>query len=192
MSSASSDQKDTDNAAATTYGSNASSSYGSASGDTSNYLSNVNSALSEGNPYQTTEYKTNQNLETSGAMDSANTAAQQKEQSTVAKTGTNSAALANTVSENARSGQRQMTDYNATRDTQNENSWQNEKQNLLGDEAKGAEIESGLYSTSVNGQDSALSSATSAANAEQSSTDSLFGSAIGAAGTVGGGYFTRR
>jgi len=191
MSSAAGDQAAVADDAATTNGTNAASSYSSASGDVSNYLSNVNSTLSAGNPYQSKDYLTQQNLDTSGAMNSANTAAQQKEQGTVARTGTNSAALASTVSENARAGQRDMTDYNATRNTENESKWENEKQSLLGDEATGASLESNLYSTSLNGQNSALSTAQQGADAQEQATNGMIDAGIGAVGTAAGGYLSK-
>jgi cytidine deaminase len=161
-SSSAGNQGDLDNSYAATDATNAASSYSSASGDIGNYLSNVNSTLSAGNPFQSKDYLSKQNLETSGAMHSANTAEKQALGSTVAKTGTNSAAMAGTVASSAREGQRDLTNYNASRDTSNENTWLNQQDKLLGDEATGAGMESSLYSSSLNAEDSALSSATTA------------------------------
>jgi hypothetical protein len=192
MSSAAADQKNLDNAAATTDATNAASSYSTASGDIGNYMSNVNSALSAGNPFESKDYLTQQNLETSGDMNSQNDAAQQQEQSTVARTGTNSAALPAEIAEQRRQGQRDLTQYNAGRDTANENTWLNQQDKLLGDQATGAGLESNLYSTSLNGQDSNLGYATNAADAENAATNGMIDAGIGAVGTAAGGYLSKK
>lgn len=192
MSSAAGNQAGIANSAATTDAGNASTAFGSAQGDIGNYMSNVNSALAAGNPFESKDYLTQQNLDTSGAMNSANTAAQQQEQGTVARTGTNSAALASDVAENARAGQRDLTQYNAGRNTSNENTWLNQQDKLLGDQAQGASEEAGLYSTSLGGQNSTLSTAQTGADAQEKATDGMIDAGIGAAGTVAGGYLSGR
>ncbi len=55
--------------------------------DIGSYMSNVNSQLAAGNPYQSKSYLTNQNLQTSGAMNSTNDAAQQQLRDTALRTG---------------------------------------------------------------------------------------------------------
>jgi hypothetical protein len=188
LSNAAGDQAKVANAAAATDASNASTAYGAASGDIGTYLSNVNSTLAAGNPFQSKDYLTNQNLQTSGAMNSANNAEQQLLGSTVAKTGTNSAALADTEASSARQGQRDLTQYNAGRDTSNEDTYLNQQDKLLGDEATGASQEAGLYSTSLGGQNSALGTAQQGEDAQEQADDGMINAGVGAAGTVAGGY----
>lgn len=188
MSNAAGNQAQIANAAASNDQNNATAAYGQAQGDIGEYMSNVNSALAAGNPFESKDYLTQQNLATSGAMNSQNTAAQQQEQATVARTGTNSAALANDVAENARAGQRDLTQYNAGRDTANENSWLNQQDKLLGDQARGASEEAGLYGTSVGGQDSTLSTAQTGEDEQENENDKMIQAGIGAAGTFAGGF----
>jgi hypothetical protein len=151
-------------------------------------MSNVNSALAAGNPFESKAYLTQQNLATSGAMNSENDAAKQALESGVARTGTNSAALPNEEASIARQGQRDLTNYNATRDTQNENTWLNQQDKLLQDEQAGANSEAGIYGTSLGAQSSDLSSMTQADDAEQKAELALVGDAVGAGGSVGGAY----
>ncbi len=188
MSNAAGDQAAKANQAATTDAGNAAESFGSAQGDIGTYLSNVNSALSAGNPFESKDYLTQQNLDTSGAMNSANTAAQQQEQGTVARTGTNSAALASDVAENARAGQRDLTQYNAGRNTANENTWLNQQDKLLGDQAQGASEEAGLYSTSLGGQNSTLNTAQQGEDYQEGQDNGMTKAGIQAAGTVAGAF----
>jgi hypothetical protein len=103
--------------------------------------------------------------------------------STVAKTGTNTAALANTVASSARQGQRDLTSYNAGRDTSNENTWLQQQDKLLGDEATGSSQEAGLYGTSLSGQDSTLGTAQSGANTETDQNDEMIDTGIKVAGS---------
>ena len=188
MSNAAGQQAQVANAAATQDATNAASAYGSAQGDIGQYLSNVNSTLAAGNPYQSKDYLTQQNLETSGAMNAANDAAQQQEQATVARTGTNSAALPNEIASQARAGQRQLTDYNATRNTENEGKWLGEQQNLLSDQREGAGLEAGLYGTSIGGQDSTLGTAQEGEDAQSRLNDQEINDAVSAAGTAAGAF----
>lgn len=175
-----------DEAAANQNENNAATALGAYQGDISSYLGNVNSVLAEGNPFESKNYLTQQNLETSGAMNSADTAANQQLQSTAAKTGTNTAALANEEGSIARAGQRDLTQYNAGRDTANENTWLQEQQELLGDQEKGAASEAGVFGAATSGQSSDLSSMTQADDAEDQMWASIAGSALGGAG-VGAG-----
>ena len=178
----------TDQAAYNKNAGNADTTLGNYQGTENEYLSNVNSALAAGNPYQSKDYLTQQNIATSGAMNSQNDAAQQAEQATVARTGTNSAALPAEIAAQARAGQRQMTDYNATRDTQNEDKWLGQRQQLLGDQQAGANSEAGVYGTTQGGANSALGDYTSAANADQQAKNSVINGLTQAAGTVAGGW----
>ena len=188
MSNAAGNQAQVANAAATEDADNAAAAYGGAQGDISNYLSNVNSTLAAGNPYQAKDYLTQQNLETSGAMNAENDAARQQEQQTVARTGTNSAALANDVASSARAGQRQLTQYTAGQNTANEGKWLDEQQNLLGDQARGAGMEEGLYGTSVSGQDSTLGTAQTGEDEQESQNNAMTGNTIRAVGTGAGAF----
>jgi hypothetical protein len=176
MSSAAGNQAATENAAAATSKDNASNALSAYNNDISEYMGNVNSALSQGNPYQSKDYLTQQNIDTSGAMNSENNANQQALGSTVAKTGTNSAALANTISSSKREGQRDLTQYNAGRDTSNEHAWQSEKQGLLQDELGGTNSEAGVYGSSLNSEDSLYGTAQSGENAQtQANNAATFG-----------------
>jgi len=188
MSNAAGNQAQVADAAATSDSDRAAAAFGAAQGDIGSYLSNVNSAIAAGNPYESKDYLTEQNLATSGAMNSENDAAKQQEQQTVARTGTNSAALANTVSENARAGQRDLTQYNAQRDTQNEQSWLNQQDKLLSDQAQGAGEEGSLYATGTSGQDSTLSTAQQGEDAQTQADNGMIDAGIGAAGAGLGGY----
>lgn len=192
MSNAAGNQAAVANSAADTDATNAGAAYGQAQGDIGNYLSNVNSALAAGNPFESKDYLTQQNLETSGAMNSEDDAAKQQEQATVARTGTNSAALSNDVAENARAGQRDLTQYNAGRDTSNENTWLNQQDKLLGDEATGSSEEAGLYGTSVGAQDSTLNTAQQGEDEQEQANDGMIDAGIGAAGAGVGGYLAGR
>ena len=188
MSSAAGDQAGIANSAATTDAGNASTAFGSAQGDIGNYMSNVNSALAAGNPFESKDYLTQQNLDTSGAMNSANTAAQQQEQGTVARAGTNSAALASDVAENARAGQRDLTQYNAGQNTANENTWLNQQDRLLGDQAQGASEEAGLYGTSVGAQDSTLNTAQEGEDYQEGQNNQMINAGIQAGGVAAGAF----
>lgn len=176
------------NNAASTDASNAASSYGAASGDIGTYLSNVNSQLSAGNPFESKSYLTQQNLSTSGAMNSANTAEKAALGQTAARTGTNTAALANTEASSARQGQRDLTQYNAGAQQQNENTWLNQQDKLLGDEATGSSQEAGLYGTSLSGQDSTLGTAQQGADAEEAGINGMIDSGLAAGGAVGAAF----
>lgn len=188
MSNAAGSQAQVANAAASTDASSAASSFGAASGDIGTYLSNVNSTLAAGNPFESKTYLTNQNLETSGAMNSADAAAKQQQQQTVARTGTNTAALANDEAATARTGQRDLTAYNAGRDTANETTWLGQQDKLLGDEATGASEEAGLYGTSLSGEDSTLGTAQTGEDEQGKENDAEINSGIKAGGTFLGGF----
>ncbi len=154
--------------------------------DIGNYNSNVNATLAAGNPYQSRSYLQNQNLQTSGAMDSANTRENQQLRDTARRAGTNTAAIAGTEAESARAGQRDLTQYNAQRDTSNEDKWLQEQQGLLKDQLAGANSEAGVFGTEVGAANNALSNYTSAENAEDQLWASLGGAAATGAG-VGAG-----
>lgn len=178
-----------DQAAANTDSAAAAGSLGSYQGDIGDYMSNVNSALAAGNPFESKDYLTQQNLTTSGAMNSENDATKQALQQTAAKTGTNTAALANTEADSARQGQRDLTQYNAGRDTANENTWLSQQDKLMGDQLEGANSEAGVYGTSIGGQNSTLSSMTQADDAENQMWAGLGAAAMGGLGTGLGGAF---
>jgi hypothetical protein len=185
----SNDATTVDKQAADVNGSDAQTALGSANGDLADYMSNVNSRLSAGNPYESKDYLTKQNLQTSGAMNSENDAADQALQSTVARTGTNSAALANTEAEAGRAGQRDLTNYTAGRDTANEDKWLQEQDALTKDQLAGANAESGLYGTALGGQNSNLHDYTSAENAQDQMWAQLGSAAMTGAGAGLGGAF---
>lgn len=188
MSSAAGDQAAIANQGATTDAGNASTAFGSAQGDLAGYMSNVNSALAKGNPFEAKDYLTQQNLQTSGSMNSQNDTAQQQEQATVARTGTNSAALPAEIAEQRRAGQRDLTDYTAGRDTANETTWLGQQDKLFNDQARGASEEAGLYGTALGGQDSKLSTAQTGMDAQEAADDGMIDAGIQAAGSVAGGF----
>jgi hypothetical protein len=111
---------------------------GSYNADLGTYMSNVNSSLAAGNPYQSTAYKTAQNLETSGAMHSADTAAKTATRGAALRTGQNAAAVNASVSENALEAARTQDTFNASRDTANDQAWEQEKGDLMKDQLAGA------------------------------------------------------
>ena len=184
----SNDAGSADSAAAKQDSTDAQGALGAATGDISDYMSNVNSQLAEGNPYESKAYLTQQNLATSGAMNSENDAADQALNSEVARTGTNTAALAGDEAENARQGQRDLTNYTATRDTQNQDKWQQDQQNLDRDQLAGAQEEGSLYGTAIGGQDSTLGSATTAQDAEDAMWAQMASGAATGAGTAIAGF----
>lgn len=178
-----------DKQAADTSSSDASGSLGAYQGDISDYMSNVNSAIAAGNPYESKDYLTKQNLETSGAMNSEKDAADQALNTTAARTGTNTAALAGEEADIARTGERDLTGYNAGRDTANAHDWESEKQGLMGDQLAGANSEAGVYGTATGGRDSALSSMTQADDAENQMWAGLGESAMsGLSGGLGAAF----
>ena len=185
----SNDASSTDESAASQDSTNAQGALGGANSDIADYMSNVNSQLSAGNPYESQSYLQNQNLETSGAMDSEKDAADQELGSTVARTGTNSAALADTEAESARQGQRDLTQYTAGQNAANENSWLQDQQSLDKDQLAEADAEAGLYSTATGGQNSTLSSMTNADDAEDQMWAQLGSAAMTGAGAGMGGAF---
>jgi hypothetical protein len=150
-------------------------------GDINNYTSNVNSQIAQGNPYQSKAYLQNQNIATSGAANSADTAGNQAVRDTALRTGTNTASVAATQADNARQSQRTVTDYNATRDTANQDKWEQDQQALNQDQLAGANSEEGMFNGATSGRDSALGDLTSI----QNSQDALWQAGIGAVGGAG-------
>lgn len=121
-------------------------------------------------------------------MNAQNDAEKQALGQTAARTGTNTAALANTVASSARQGQRDLTQYNAGRDTANENTWLQQQDKLLGDEATGSSQEAGLYGTSIGAQDSTLNTAQTGEDTQSEENDKMIDSAISSAGGVAGAF----
>lgn len=155
--------------------------------DINNYNSNVNSQIAQGNPYQSRAYLQNQNLQTSGAMNAANTKANQQVRDTALRTGTNTAAVAAQQAENARAGQRQVTDYNAARDTANTDKWEQDQQRLNEQQLAGANSEEGMFGSNVSGRNNSLDNLTNL----QAQQDALWQAGIGAVGAAGAGAATK-
>ena len=155
--------------------------------DINNYNSNVNSQIAAGNPYQSKAYLQNQNIQTSGAANAANTAGNQAVRDTALRTGENSAAVAATQADNARQTARTVTDYNATRDTANQDKWEADQQSLNKDQLAGASSEAGMFGTSTSGRDASLSDLTTI----QGQQDALWQAGIGAVGAAGAGAATK-
>lgn len=150
--------------------------------DMGSYMSNVNSTLAAGNPYQSKSYLQNQNLETSGAMNAANNKAQQQVRDTALRTGTNTAAVAGEVAANRQQGQRDLTNYNATRDTANEDKWLTQQNALRGQQLAGANSEAGVYGASTSGRSDSLNNLTNIQNSEMEDWTKLGTSAMQGAG----------
>ena len=151
-------------------------------GDINNYNSNVNSQIAAGNPYQSKAYLQNQNIQTSGAANAAKTAGNQAVRDTALRTGENSAAVAATQADNARQSARTVTDYNATRDTANQDKWEQDQQKLNEQQLQGANSEAQMFGTSTSGGDASLGDLTTI----QGQQDALWQAGIGAAGLAGG------
>jgi hypothetical protein len=150
----------------------------------SGYMSNVNSTLAGGDPYKSTPYLTNQNILTSGAMNSAGNKANQENRDVALRTGTNTAAVQASRDANAQQASRDLTTYNASRDTENEDKWLQMQDRLRQEQLAGANSEANVYGTSVQGRGNSLNNLTSIQNSE----DALWGSAIsGVAGAAGAG-----
>lgn len=158
---------------------------GNYNSDISGYMSNVNGAIAAGNPYESQSYLTNRNIATSGAMNSADTAANAATRDAALRTGTNTAAVAAERSQNSQNSQRQLTNYNATSDTQNEDKWIADQQSLRQDQLAGASSEAGVYGTSVSGNSDALNNLQSGQNAEDQEWAQLGSAALGAGGAAG-------
>jgi hypothetical protein len=158
-------------------------------------LNNANSEMSaanndisnlEGNnPYTSKSYQQNQNLLTSAAMNSQDTAAKQQLNNAALQTGTNTAALGRTIASNARAGQRTMNDFNAQTATNNVDKATALQQGLIQDRAGLANTNAGLYSTATGGQDSNINALTNL----QGQNEQMWGNVIGGvAGGVGSAF----
>lgn len=150
--------------------------------DIGTFTSNVNSQIAAGNPYESQPYKTEQNITTSGAMNSANTAANAATRDAALRTGTNTAAVSAQRAENARAGQRQSDQFNAATDTSNEDKWLQQQNTLTNQQLQGAQSEAGIYGSSIGGSNAAIGNLTSL----QGQDDALWQSAIGAGGVAAG------
>lgn len=124
--------------------------------------SNVNASLAAGNPYQTQQYKTNQNLQTSAAMHSTADAATEANQQAAARTGQNAAAVPAQSAQNQRNAQQTMDTYDAARDTSNEQAWQGQKQQLLGDQIQLAGQSAGATGAALGAENTANKNLTDA------------------------------
>jgi hypothetical protein len=161
---------------------------GNADAGIADYMSNVNSQIAAGNPYESKDYLTKQNIATSGAMHSADDAADEAISSAAARTGGSSAAVAAQEAETARQGQRDLTDYNATRDTQNEDKWLQQRQQLTKDQLSGADASAGLYGTSLGANTSDLKTEEDAQAAQDAMWAGIGGSVATGAGTAIAGF----
>lgn len=112
----------------------------------------INSLEGEGDPYKSKDYLQNQNILTSGAMNSTNTAAKTQLNDTALRTGTNTASLGRTIASNARAGQRTMDDYNATTATGNVDKSVALQQGLIGARQGAANSEAGVFNSSSGRQ----------------------------------------
>ena len=142
----------------------------------------ISSLEGQGNPYQSKAFLTNQNIQTSGAMNATNTAAKQQLQDAALRTGTNTAALGRTIASNARAGQRQMDTYNAGQSNENESKYLQLEQGLIGDRQNLTNSEASIYGSSAGNQTAADGQLVQ----EDQANDAMWGNIIaGAAGGAG-------
>lgn len=103
------------------------------------------------------------------------------------RTGENTANDASTVAESGRQSSRDLTTQLATADSNRLQQLSNVNQFGVQASAVPAQVQSGLYGTSVGGQSGNLSAAASSAN-QPGFLDQMTGDLIGAAATVGKGF----
>lgn len=145
-----------------------------------NYNSEVSAAnndvssLEGSNPYTSKSYLTNQNIQTSAAMNANNTAAKQQLNDAALRTGTNTAALGRTVASNARAGQRTMDQYNANQSNENTDKYLQLQQGLIGDRTNLANSQAGMYGSSAGQQTAANGQLVSL----QQSEDQMWGNMV--------------
>lgn len=151
------------------------------------YNDSLDAMSAGGDPYTSKSFLTNQNILTSGAMHANNMKAKQQMQDTALRTGDNTAAINDTIAENARSGQRLQDQYNAQAANDNEDKYLQYEQALLRDRLAGADSEAGLFSTDTSGRDAALADLTNADDAEMGMWGNIIGGAAAGAGSAFGG-----
>ncbi len=142
------------------------------------------SSLEGNNPYTSQAYQQNQNILTSGAMNSQDTAAKQQLNNAALQTGTNTASLGRTIASNARAGQRTMDDFNAQTATNNVDKSVALQQGLIGDRQGLASTDAGLYGTSISGQGNALNNLTTLNGQNDQMWGNIIGGVTGAAGSA--------
>jgi hypothetical protein len=157
---------------------------GNFNNDMDMYMSNVNSQLASGNPFQSTAYKTAQNLDTSGAMHSTNDAADQAMRGASLRTGMNANAIPGQEAENQQKGQMTMDAYDANRDTNNEDSWLKDQSDLTHDQLAGADAENSNVGTMAGQADTTSGQLIQKEENEDQMWAGLGESAIGAGGKV--------
>jgi hypothetical protein len=160
-------------------------------------LTNANASAAAGNddistlegndPYTSKSFITNQNLLTSGAMNSQNTAAKQQLNDAALRTGTNTAALGRTIASNDRAGQRTMDQYNAQTAVNNTDKDVQLKQGLIQDRNAAAQTQAGIYSTSAGGQGTAEGNLTTLNGQNQQMWGNIIGGVAGGVGAAFGG-----
>jgi len=145
------------------------------------------SGMQANDPYQSKSYLQNQGKMASAAMNSADAQAKQQLLQTAGRTGTNTAALSNTIASSARAGQRQNDAFNAETATQNTDKSAAYQESLLRDQLAGAGSEANMYGTNVSGRSNALGNLTQAQLANQQMWGSIVGGVAGGAGAAFGG-----
>lgn len=144
----------------------------------------ISSLEGQGNPYQSKSYLTNQNLLTSGAMNSTNTAAKQQLNDAALRTGTNTASLGRTISSNARAGQRQMDQSNAQTAAGNQDKYLALQQNIVGMRQNQAQTQAGIMGTAAGAQGNANGQLVTLNGQNQQMWGQIIAGAAGAAGSA--------
>jgi hypothetical protein len=160
--------------------------------DVGNFVSNTNSAIAQGNPYESKSYLTNQNILTSGAMNSAKTAANAATADTARRTGGNTAAVQASRDATAQGLSRQQTQYNAQRDTDNLDKWLGQRQQLYKNQLDAANSEANIYGSSVAGRSNGASNLADLDKAKMAMTSGIISGALGAGGTGVGAWLGRK
>lgn len=163
---------------------NESSALGSYNDSMDQYMSNVNSQLAQGNPYESKAYKTEQNLATSGAMHAQNDAATTQLRDTAARTGQNAASVNAAVSQNARMGQQTVDRYNADRDSANEDKYLQYEQGLTHDQLEGANSRAGMVGTMAGQQSASVGALTNEDQQQRQEWESYIQDAASAGGSA--------
>lgn len=142
------------------------------------------SGMQANNPYTSHAYLQNQGKLASAAMNSADASAKSNLLETAGRTGTNTAALGNTIASNARAGQRQNDAFNAETATQNTDKSAAYQESLLRDQLAGANSEAGMFGANVTGRSDSLNNLTSIQNADQQMWGNVIGGVAGGAGAA--------
>lgn len=164
------------------YATSAVNNYNTQAGATSNDISKLEGQ----NPYTSKSYLTNQNVQTSGAMNASNTAAKQQLNDAALRTGTNTASLGRTVASNARAGQRQMDIHNADQTSANVDKNLQLQEGVIGARQNLANSEAGVFGTSAGNQTNANGQLVQEDQMNQQMWGNIIAGVAGGAGAAAG------